>query len=386
MVINEVIEEYEINTLIEIGRCFEKEFYMEAVQGLENLSNVKVPDPNSKWTQFKNWVSRAINMIVAKIRSKTFKKALEKYGETDINRINLKMPKYQKYLFNRLMGSRRIGSAYKDTIPKYVKGQLKVSYKQTIARYQKEINRFKHDKDTELISIRADYSNQLIEWIKAYGQEMVNELPDANKHLKELSNTLTEEDRKSDKFKEYIQMITLRIQLDLNIVREMTIFLDSINKITNSGNKQIKPPKSFNKKSEEQETSEDDHGPLYVHPKESSDESTESSDGETSESSDNRTKSSNSNNWTAISVDDTVMGLCKKFVFNKYPGCSEIKIKEIANGNYSVEYDDGNRNHHHEFKLEKFMKVPGIGGILKKAITPNALDKAKHGGIVIKKR
>lgn len=346
MMIDEMIQESEINNLIEIGNYIEKEFYMEAVQGLERIN---VPDATSKWTQFKNWITRAINKILAMIHSVRFKNALKKCENLNTSGEKHSISKYHKYMFQRLMNIRKIGS-YKESIQSYVKDHMK-EYRLTTINYQKQLNAFKNKQVEGTIDISGEQLTKILEWIKNDGKDMATDLPNVNKYLKEIGKNLKKEDRESKEFKQYIQMITIKIQVDLNLVKEMVKFLGDLVKNTPKGSSN--DSKSTNQTSGTTETSE---------------KSDENSDDD---------------KWSVVTIPGAAKKLCDTFVFKKHPECKEIRIKQMSNGKFGIDYT----GHHYEFDLEAEQKKIPHGPIIKAAIKamPDAVTKAKNGGIIIKR-
>lgn len=362
MMIDEMIQESEMNTLIEMGNYIEKEFYMEAVQGLERIN---IPDATSKWTQFKNWITRAINKILAMIHSVRFKNALKKCENLNTSGEKHSISKYHKYMFQRLMSIRKVDS-YKESIQSYAKDHMK-EYKINSINYQKQLNAFKNKQVEGTIDISGEQLTKILEWIKNDGKDMATELPNVNKYLREIGKNLEKEDRESKEFKQYIQMITIKIQVDLNLVKEMVKFLGDLAKNAPKGSSTKSTSTNQTSGTDEKSSTAETSG------------TTETSKKSSSESSDD--------GWTVVTIPNDAMDLCNQYVFDKYPGCKEIRIKGSSKkGKFNIDYHDGTRNHHHpDIALKSFMHVPIIGGILKRAITPDKLSKAENGGIIIKR-
>ena len=219
----EEIMEANIDTLISMGDYMTKEFYMES-----SSEEFNPPDPTGKFTRFQNYVKRAITTILARIQSNKYKKIIKKCKDFDYNRTDFQIDSRDKYILHRLSHN-PIKEEYQNQGLSYNRNEID-TYRKNQKKYQKiinDLNNYRNYQEKE-VSLSGAELKKYIDWIDSEGKLMTEELPKINGYLKEISDKLSDDDRKDDTFQHYTQMITYMMQMDLMIVKHIVGFMEYI--------------------------------------------------------------------------------------------------------------------------------------------------------------
>jgi len=229
----DIILEQEAQTLMAIGDYSLKELYMES------STDADIPDLKSKWVRFKNWVTRAIYTILAKIQGARFRHWLKKCQKFNMKATGIQINQRDKNVMDQLIKMDSKKNSYTNGDLAYHKDRKK-DYEKIIAKRQNVLKAFEDykNKSDETTEINGKYLDKYVTWFENQGKIMVEKLPKLNHDLNVISSKLSADYRDQDVFRQWVFMITVVIQADLKIVTLINDIMKSIvknNDLTTEG-------------------------------------------------------------------------------------------------------------------------------------------------------
>lgn len=370
--IEDVVLESEINVLIEMGDYYSKEIIMESE--LEQPVPTTV-DSVSKLHQFINWVKRCIKTILAKINHHRLNKHIKDITSKDLDGREYRIDASIHRTLNELTGMNgrtrvnQYGFNYKfGNETKFDKKEGKLYQQRADYLMSHRFQPFEHSGTKKTLS-----SEELRKYVLAIGESTMNiadRLVKIQDHINDTKFELSEEDRKSEAFQQYVRMLTFELSNDLKIVQFVNKFFDMV--------------KLFSKKASDDDVVElDDSDDSEESETSSSDNPDASSDGssEPEKKFPPKTKYEIKNSLVKKAVD--------KFVFSKHSKCDAIYAKLQPDGDtLLVQYDtkDGKDNDLHEYKfsVNKY-KHEFPWSMVLKTIGIDKVMKQITGGVAIKR-
>ena len=189
-----------------------------------------LPKSSNFFVKVFNWIKRAIKTIVAKMKSKTFHKLVDNCSKFDVNAKDFKIISRHKDLMD-ILSRTQVHQVYKNKKLTFVNSESTVYRKAaTSLRHTYDDLKRQESREEYVVKINGKRLQKYMNWLTSEGELMVTELPNLNKYLSELSKNLSDSDRKSRCFHDYVQFITIIIELDLLRVKHIIEFLKYLSK------------------------------------------------------------------------------------------------------------------------------------------------------------
>jgi cell division septum initiation protein DivIVA len=305
----------EINVELSIGEYFVKESaIMEAVESYHTGDVMSV----SKWNQFVNWITRSINTMLAKLNKKWLDKALDEFSNKDLSGRMYQLGSVEVRTLEQLAGLggrlhvNPYGYQYKfDQLEfKQSDGKLYQSRADQIEQHQ-----FKPPEHRgPLVKITPDQVRKFINTIQKNGSYLADRLTQIKDHIEFVKKNITEEDRKSNAFQQYVRMLTNELTNDLKIVKFINAFFDHLRAWTVKDDDAVEQSPSSNHT--QQPSQSNDEPEASQHQSQSKKKSTDGFPPSVKNTLDHK----------------LIKALCNKFVFKKFPKCNAIYVKLNPDG------------------------------------------------------
>jgi hypothetical protein len=358
--IDDTVFKSEINVLLKMGEYYSKQIVMESELVTPVPTSV---DSVSKWNQFVNWVTRCIKTILAKISKKRLEKQIDDLTSKSLNGKEYRIDASTLRTLNNLIGIggrmhvNPYGYQYDFKNPSFDKNDGKL-YQQR-ADYLTQ-HRFKPiERSGTLRTLSADELRKYLDAIKDNSIKIANRLVGIQSHIDETKKQLSDDDRKSEAFQQYVRMLTFELSNDLKIVQFINGFLDAV--------------KLFSKK----ESDDDNDEELSPDGNIVDNENSSGDDNDNSETNIIKFPPDVSETFKPTGV---VKALLDKWVFKKHPNADAIYAYLDDDGDtiqvvYNVSTTGKVKPKSHKFSLKKYKnKQPW-----KLFMNTENIQKLKHG-------
>lgn len=190
-----------------------------------------IDNANSFWVRVWNWFERTIKTIFAKLRAKEFHKQLDKCQEINTRKKDYLISDVLEMEMD-VMSAFQVDTVYKDK--QLIFDKRKEKGYRALARMVKtkydQIKRELNYSEEREIKVRGTKIKKYVDWMRTEGDAMASELPNLNRYLKELSKNISDEEKNSSAFRQYVQLVTYTLELNLKEVKVMIDFLKYFNK------------------------------------------------------------------------------------------------------------------------------------------------------------